>query len=114
MKTPALRDQHMNTSMQRTEPPTQSTTFRVEGMSCGACVRHVTQASEGLPGVVHVGVDLKRHEVLVDHLAEWVGEKRLIEAIILAGYQANVEPRSAAGEVALRPPARRSTGCCCG
>ena len=114
MKRRALRDQHMNTSMRRGEPLAQTAAFRVEGMSCGTCVRHVTQALERLRGVVHVDVDLIRHEVSVDHLAEWVGEKRLTEAIILAGYQSRVEPRNAAGEVAPRPPARRTTGCCCG
>ena len=52
----------MNRRMCRTRGPpqgmAQTTTLRIAGMSCGACVRHVTRAIEGMNGVVHVDVDL--------------------------------------------------------
>ena len=32
----------------------QTTRLSIDGMSCGACVRHVTRALDGLTGVVHV------------------------------------------------------------
>ena len=43
----------------------QTTTLRIAGMSCGACVRHVTRALDGITGVVHVDVDLQRGQAVV-------------------------------------------------
>ncbi|AEI13608.1 MULTISPECIES: heavy-metal-associated domain-containing protein [Cellulomonas] len=36
----------------------QTTTFGVDGMTCGNCVKHVTSELEALPGVTDVQVDL--------------------------------------------------------
>lgn len=36
----------------------QTTTFSVDGMTCGNCVRHVTEELTALPGVTDVRVDL--------------------------------------------------------
>ena len=35
-----------------------TTTFAVDGMTCGNCVRHVTEELTALPGVTDVQVDL--------------------------------------------------------
>lgn len=39
--------------------------LQVEGMSCGSCVKHVTQALQSLPGVGGVEVDLASGRVRV-------------------------------------------------
>lgn len=39
--------------------------LQVEGMSCGSCVKHVTQALQPLPGVSGVAVDLPSGRVKV-------------------------------------------------
>ncbi|VTR75732.1 MULTISPECIES: heavy-metal-associated domain-containing protein [Cellulomonas] len=36
----------------------QTTTFAVDGMTCGNCVRHVTEELTALPGVTDVQVQL--------------------------------------------------------
>ena len=36
----------------------QTTTFSVDGMTCGNCVRHVTEELQTIPGVRDVTVDL--------------------------------------------------------
>lgn len=36
----------------------QTTSFSVDGMTCGNCVRHVTEELTALPGVTGVQVDL--------------------------------------------------------
>jgi Cu+-exporting ATPase len=69
----------------------QTTTLRVTGMSCGACARHVTKALDGLTGVVHVRVDLKSGETVVEHLPAHVDVTALVAAIRDAGYEARVE-----------------------
>ncbi|KSW15088.1 heavy-metal-associated domain-containing protein [Cellulomonas sp. B6] len=35
-----------------------TTTFRVDGMTCGNCVKHVTEELTALPGVTDVAVEL--------------------------------------------------------
>ncbi|WP_258725437.1 heavy-metal-associated domain-containing protein [Cellulomonas sp. NS3] len=36
----------------------QTTTFSVDGMTCGNCVRHVTEELQTIPGVRDVAVEL--------------------------------------------------------
>lgn len=36
----------------------QTTTFSVDGMTCGHCVQHVTEELTALPGVTDVRIDL--------------------------------------------------------
>lgn len=88
----------------------------IGGMTCGACVHHVTRALDRLTGVVHVDVDLQRKEALVEHLPNSVDEVSLVAAIKDAGYQAKVIATTAepSGVVPRAPSVGRSTGCCCG
>ena len=53
---------------QTNEPHVRTTILAIAGMSCGACVRHVTNALDGLTGVVHVETDLRTNEASVEHL----------------------------------------------
>ena len=68
----------------------RTTTLRVGGMSCGACVRHVSRALEGMTGVVHVQVDLGPNEATVEHLPAMTDAAALVAAIRDAGYLAKV------------------------
>ncbi|GHV37738.1 hypothetical protein FACS18949_18080 [Clostridia bacterium] len=43
------------------------TTLNIEGMSCEHCVKHVTEALKGLPGVTSVKVSLKDKNAVVEH-----------------------------------------------
>lgn len=60
----------------------------VSGMTCGSCVKHVTQALQKLPGVEKVSVDLKSGIASIepkDKQAPTVEEiKKAVEA---AGYE---------------------------
>ena len=42
-------------------------TIRIEGMSCGGCVRNVTEALKALPGVAGVEVSLERACAIVQY-----------------------------------------------
>ncbi len=48
----------------------RTTVFDVAGMTCGSCVRHITNAVGGLAGVLRVDVSLKDGTVCVVHDAE--------------------------------------------
>ena len=116
MKGAVLRYQDMNESERANTPLVHTTRLSIVGMSCGACVRHVTTALSGLTGVVHVDVNLPKNEAVVDHLLDRVNEVGLIAAITDAGYHAIVLASSSEpGDLASQPaPAPRSKGCCCG
>ncbi|HZS59307.1 MAG TPA: heavy-metal-associated domain-containing protein [Gemmatimonadaceae bacterium] len=116
MKGTVLRYQDMNESKRTNSPPVHTTRLSIVGMSCGACVRHVTKALNGVTGVVHIDVDLAKNEAVVVHLLGRVDEAGLIAAISETGYQAGVlASRVGHDELVSEPaPARRSTGCCCG
>ena len=60
-------------------------TISIEGMTCGNCVRHVTEALNELEGVTSVNVDLAGKKADID-AAESVSDDKLKEAVTEAGY----------------------------
>ena len=67
----------------------ETLTFKVTGMTCNHCQRAVTQALEGVPGVLKATVDLDRAEATVS-LDTSADQARLREAVEEAGYEAAV------------------------
>jgi len=60
--------------------------LKVDGMTCDHCVKTVTRAVSGTPGVEKVrSVDLKSGEVLLDGSPDLAA---LVRAIAAAGYTA--------------------------
>ncbi len=78
--------------------------LKVSGMTCSACVRHVTAALQPLAGVERVEVDLAAGVARIDGTAD---SAELIAALDEAGYPAEVTTDSPA-------PTPRKTGCGCG
>ncbi len=62
-------------------------TISIEGMTCGHCVSHVTEALNGLEGVTSVNVDLAGKKADVD-ADESVSDDTLKAAVKEAGYTA--------------------------
>ncbi len=67
--------------------------LQVDGMTCGACVKHVTQALQGLPGVNAVEVDLNagRARVRADSTQSSLP---MVAALEAAGYPARLATSS--------------------
>ncbi|BDB17467.1 copper chaperone CopZ [Pseudomonas sp. CYM-20-01] len=61
--------------------------FSVEGMTCGHCVRAVTQAVQGQDPAASVKVDLAAKEVGVESR---LSAEQVIEAIAEEGYSAKL------------------------
>jgi Cu+-exporting ATPase len=59
-------------------------TYRVTGMTCGGCVRHVDKALRHTPGVTEVAVDLASGTAKVTGTATF---EALAAAVAEAGYQ---------------------------
>ena len=97
-------------------PDVRTTTLSIAGMSCGACVRHVTRALDGMTGVVHAQVDLRTNEAIVEHIPAYVQAAALIGAVGDAGYEAGIVRTVDDRDVmARRPEVSSACGCgCCG
>jgi copper chaperone CopZ len=64
-----------------------TTTFQVQGMTCGHCVGAVTnELTEGVPGVQNVQIDLAAGEVVVSS-TQPISESAAAAAVEEAGYQ---------------------------
>ena len=83
--------------------------LEVQGMSCGACVQHVTQALQPLTGVSAVAVDLKSCHVSVSGDLQQ-GSEPLIAALTSAGYPAKLSTSA----LSIVSPKKSGSGCCCG
>ncbi|MDO8697122.1 MAG: cation transporter [Pseudomonas sp.] len=83
--------------------------LNVQGMSCGACVKHVTQALTPLAGVEAVAVDLATGRVRVTGAAPGAA---LLAALDAAGYPAQLLAATAptAGNTA---GGGSGSSCCC-
>lgn len=95
----------------------QNVELVVQGMSCGACVKHVTKALQSVEGVRRVEVDLASGLVRVGgDLPQ--GAAPLIAALATENYPA----RLVSGVVTTDPLATdapqpnpvKKSGCCCG
>ena len=90
--------------------------LEVQGMSCGSCVKHVTQALQALTGVSGVEVDLPSGHVRVrgDFLQ---GSNPAIAALSTAGYPAQLaassEAIAASKTSGCQQGADGRSGCCC-
>ncbi len=67
----------------------ETTTLKVSGMSCGGCVKSVTNVLQGLPGVAKADVSLEKAEAKVDFEADKVTRAAMAQAIADAGFEAS-------------------------
>ncbi|HEX5751022.1 MAG TPA: heavy metal-associated domain-containing protein [Archangium sp.] len=65
----------------------QRITLAVSGMTCNSCVRHVTDALQGLEGVGAVEVRVKEGKVHVQHDPASAPLTAMVEALRDAGYE---------------------------
>ena len=64
----------------------------VTGMSCSSCVRHVTEALEGVNGVDNARVDLEGGRATVAYDPASATLEGIVQAVADAGYQAAAIP----------------------
>jgi copper chaperone len=66
----------------------ETRTLKIDGMTCGGCVRSVSSVLKGLPGVADAQVSLERNEARVTFDPAQIDVARLKEAVEGAGYHA--------------------------
>ena len=64
------------------------TVLKIEGMTCGHCVKSVTDALERVEGVSNAEVDLSAGRAVVEHDATQADSRALVAAVIDEGYTA--------------------------
>ena len=63
-----------------------TTTFNIQGMTCGGCVNSVRRALSGLPGVGQTDVSLEEGQATVEYDPALVSPEQLKSAVVDAGY----------------------------
>jgi copper chaperone len=91
--------------------------LKVDGMTCGSCVKAATRALATVPGVQAVDVSLERGTASVrgEDVAAHVAT--LVAALAGVGYPARVtaaDPNGVAATPARRGCGGNKGGCCCG
>lgn len=66
-------------------------TLKVNGMTCGNCVKHVTKAASKVPGVSEPSVDLASGKVELDFDPQQASLDTIVQAITKAGYPAQAQ-----------------------
>ena len=67
----------------------ETTTIKVDGMSCGGCVKSVTGVLTALDGVAKAEVSLEQKQAVVEFDAGKVTRDQLKAAIEDAGFEAS-------------------------
>jgi copper chaperone len=66
----------------------ETTTIKVDGMSCGGCVKSVTGVLTALDGVAKAEVSLEQKQAVVEFDAAKVNRAQLARVIEEAGFDA--------------------------
>ena len=81
--------------------------LNIAGMTCGSCVKHVTEALESFDGVTDIDVDLQNGKVHLQRSKPQSDD--LILALNEEGYPASVDI-----DGSVKAPQKKSGDCCCG
>ncbi len=65
----------------------QTVTLGISGMTCGGCVRSVTNVLKALDGVAKAEVSLEKRSAVVDYDPGKVGIERLKRSVVEAGFE---------------------------
>jgi copper chaperone len=65
----------------------QTVTLGISGMTCGGCVRSVTNVLKALDGVAKAEVSLERNNAVVDYDPGKVGIDQLKRSVEEAGFE---------------------------
>jgi copper chaperone CopZ len=88
----------------------KSVELQVQGMSCGSCVKHVTEALHALDGVSEVAVDLQSGRVKVGGDSDC---NVLLAALEEAGYPAQSSANAVQKGKKTSGCGGNGGGCCC-
>ncbi|SHK26533.1 cation transporter [Paramaledivibacter caminithermalis] len=62
--------------------------FRIEGMTCAACVRAVERGIRKIDGIDEVSVNLATEKMIVKYDEDKLSQGKIIDTIVKLGYKA--------------------------
>ena len=65
----------------------ETVTLGISGMTCGGCVRSVTNVLKALDGVAKAEVSLEKNNAVVDYDPGKVGIDQLKRSVVEAGFE---------------------------
>lgn len=65
----------------------QTVTLGISGMTCGGCVRSVTNVLKALDGVAKADVSLEKNCAVVDYDPGKLGVEQLKRSVVEAGFE---------------------------
>jgi len=65
----------------------QTVTIEISGMTCGGCVRSVTNVLKALDGVAKAEVSLEKNNAVVDYDPGKLGLEQLKRSVVEAGFE---------------------------
>ena len=65
----------------------QTVTLGISGMTCGGCVRSVTNVLKALDGVAKAEVSLEKNNAVVDYDPGKLGVEQLKRSVVEAGFE---------------------------
>ena len=65
----------------------ETVTLGISGMTCGGCVRSVTNVLKALDGVAQADVSLERNNAVVNYDPGKVGIDQLKRSVVEAGFE---------------------------
>jgi len=83
------------------------TTFEVKDMTCGHCIKAITQAVLTVDPTAKVQIDLSSHQVQIESAS---AETELSHAIVKAGYSPIAKTAEQGSSAPFKTTSRR---CCC-
>lgn len=83
------------------------TTFEVKDMTCGHCIKAITQAVQAVDPTAKVQIDLSSHRVQIESAS---ADAELSHAIVKAGYAPIAKTAEQVSSVPIKTIGR---GCCC-
>ena len=88
----------------------QTIQLNISGMTCGACVHHVTQALQNVSGVQTVAVDLALGSATVS--GDSLDLSQLVGAVEEEGYGASQSGETTQDKAITLPPTVDGCSCC--
>ncbi len=68
--------------------------FDIQGMTCSSCQSHVDKAVSSLNGIKKVNINLLSNNMVVEYDEKILDNKKIIDAVIQAGFNANVSEKT--------------------
>lgn len=77
--------------LKRGEKMTVEKSFKIQGMTCAACVRAVERSVKKIEGIDEANVNLATEKMIVKYDEHKISESDIIQTVVKSGYKASID-----------------------